>query len=145
MEKRFSQMYRYIIQITWIQYWRDIFRLLANCFRLFCSDLDVFINPSLLADIQKPNWKSVQDPWGGGIQLFNLSPLYCFTLFNLLFDSILSIWILKIVLQKRIFLHRLNNMWCKLLRVLLQNVKRDMQIGNKEFNQLYSLPDLLFN
>ena len=32
----------------------DIFRLLAKCFPLFCSDLAVLIFMTLLADIQKP-------------------------------------------------------------------------------------------
>ena len=32
-----------------------LFRLLANCFMLFYIDLSVFIFPTLLTDIQKPN------------------------------------------------------------------------------------------
>ena len=32
----------------------DPFRLLANCFLLFCYDLAVFIFPMLLPDIQTP-------------------------------------------------------------------------------------------
>ena len=40
------------------------------CFLLFCSDLYVFILPTLLDNIQRPNWKSAQGPWDGDIQLF---------------------------------------------------------------------------
>ena len=53
-------------------FWRP--RLLANCFLLFWSDLAVLIFAMLLADIQRPNWKSTQGP-----QLFNPFPLYYFT------------------------------------------------------------------
>ena len=39
--------------------------------QLFCINLAVLIFTTLLVDIQIPNWKSAQ--------LFNTSPLYCFT------------------------------------------------------------------
>ena len=38
----------------------DLFRMLANCFLLFRSDMAVFIFPTLLLDLQKPNEKSAQ-------------------------------------------------------------------------------------
>ena len=34
---------------------RALFRLIANCFKLFCSDSAVLVIPMLLADIQRPN------------------------------------------------------------------------------------------
>ena len=58
----------------------DSFCLLANYFLFFCSDLAVLIFPTLLIDFKRPNWKSAQGPRGGVNQLFNPSPLYCFTL-----------------------------------------------------------------
>ena len=33
----------------------DLFRLLAECFQLFFSDLAVCILPMLMADIERPN------------------------------------------------------------------------------------------
>ena len=44
-----------------------LFRLLANFFLLFFSDLAVLILPTLLADVQRPIWKSAQGPSGGNI------------------------------------------------------------------------------
>ena len=39
----------------------DLFSLLAaNYFLFFCSDLALFIFPTLLDDIKRPNWKSAQ-------------------------------------------------------------------------------------
>ena len=58
----------------------DLFRLPANCFLIFCNDLAVLIFVTLMADIQKSNWKSALGPWGGYSQLFNPSHLYCFIL-----------------------------------------------------------------
>ena len=46
------------------------FRLLANCFLLIFSDLALFIFPTLLADIQRPKYKSANC----------LHPLFSFTL-----------------------------------------------------------------
>ena len=54
----------------------DLFRLLANFLLLYCSDLAVLIFPTLLADIQRPNWKSAQGPRDGNTQLFNPFTLY---------------------------------------------------------------------
>ena len=65
---------------TWIHWWWPFFRLLANCFLLFCSDLAVLIFPTPFADIQRHHWKLAEGPRGGDIQLFNPFPLYCFTL-----------------------------------------------------------------
>ena len=42
----------------------DLFRLLENCFLLSFRDLAVLIFPTLLADIQRLKWKSVQGPRG---------------------------------------------------------------------------------
>ena len=68
----------------------DLFRLLANCFLLFCSDLAVLIFPRVMVDFQRPNWKSAQDPWGGDIQIFNPFPFYCFTLVSILSHNTLN-------------------------------------------------------
>ena len=56
------------------------FCLLANCFLLFCSDLDMLIFPTLLDDIQRLNLKSVQSPNPVNIKFYNQCPLYSFTL-----------------------------------------------------------------
>ena len=54
------------------------FCLLANCFVHFCSDFDVLIFPTLLADIQRPNWKLAQGPQPVNIELFNPCPVYSY-------------------------------------------------------------------
>ena len=58
----------------------DLFRLLANCFLLFCSDLALLIFPTLLVDLKRPNYRLAQGPQVGDIQLYNPFPLYDFTL-----------------------------------------------------------------
>ena len=55
-------MYRCIIQTT-SPSGGNLFRLIANCFMLFCIDLSVLVFPTLLADVQRPNWKSFQSIW----------------------------------------------------------------------------------
>ena len=46
----------------------DHFRLLANWFLCFCSDLAVLIFVTIVADIQRPNWKLALGSQGGDIQ-----------------------------------------------------------------------------
>ena len=58
----------------------DLFRLLANCFVLFCSDLAVLTFPTHLADIQRHNKKSAYGFRGREIQFLNLLPPLLFTL-----------------------------------------------------------------
>ena len=41
-----------------------LFRRLANCVLLFCSDSDLITFPTLLADIKRPILKSAQGPRG---------------------------------------------------------------------------------
>ena len=52
----------------------------SNSFLLFCTNLDFFILLTLLAGIQRPNWKSAQGPHTENMQLFYPFPLYFFTL-----------------------------------------------------------------
>ena len=56
-----------------------LFRFLANCFLLFCSSFVVLKFPSLLANIQRPNWRLAQGPQPVSTQLFDPCPLYSFT------------------------------------------------------------------
>ena len=62
----------------------DLFRLLANCFLYYCSDSAVFIFPTLLTDIQRPNLNLAQGPHHTWIKLhkYSLCPLYSFTLMH---------------------------------------------------------------
>ena len=56
-----------------------LFRFLANCFLLFCSSFVVLKFPSLLANIQRPNWRLAKGPHPVSTQLFDPCPLYSFT------------------------------------------------------------------
>ena len=67
--------YRYITQTSTFPKWLEFFCLLANYFLLFCRDLAKFIFPTLLADIQRPNLKSVQGSHPVGRVRYSSCPL----------------------------------------------------------------------
>ena len=54
----------------------DLFRLLENCFLLFCRDLAVLIFSTLLVDFQRINRKSAHGSRGGDIQTPSVVLLY---------------------------------------------------------------------
>ena len=75
---------KYITQTTtW-----DLFRLLTNCFLLFCSDMAVLIFPTLLVDFQGLNQMSGQGFGKGTYSYLTPSPISCFKSRNILFVQI---------------------------------------------------------
>ena len=86
---------------TWFQRWEP-FRLLANCFPLFCIDLAVLIYPPFLADIQRPNWKSAQGSYPVDIQ-FLLTPALLLFYFKIQLDSLKNFYNyeLQVIKSKR--------------------------------------------
>ena len=77
--------YRCVTQTTsWPLSW-ELLSSASKLFLLFCSDLATLILLTLLANIQRRNWKSTKDPRNGDLLLFNPTPLYCFTFFKTMF------------------------------------------------------------
>ena len=60
---------------------QDLFRLLANCFLIFCTDLSVLMLPTLFKDPYKSRHRAKI------IQLFNCFPFYCFTFMSEIYNE----------------------------------------------------------